>query len=230
MVARHQVLRAFDDDVLAEHGLEDVELGAAQPAARPSGVGDGAVVLDEQHRSVGLGNCLGQVALVGATAGQAFGPCQHARRPAVFDDGAIGRKLRRGARVEDGVERVSTEAVAHRAEQFDGEIGVAVGEDDIGKIGEVPRHRWPTATDRSGHGALDQSGDLECFEVLADGGVGQAELKRQLRGRSRLDALQAFEDPALRFGQLRADLLARCRCVAHRCHPIPNIRTTVLTK
>ena len=240
MVSRHQVLRPFDEDIVAERGLEHLELCTAQTAAGARRVGDRAVVLDEEHRSVGLGDSLGEVALVGTAAGQAFGSDLDAGRASVVDDGAVGRQLRRGASIEHGIQRVVAETGAQRVEQLDREVGVAIGKDDVGKIGKVPGDGRPPPSRRGRRRASHEPGHLQGFEVLADGGVRQPEGKGELGRRRRLDALQALEDAALGGGQLRvrgqlsADLLAAgpstAAGVAHRQNPISNIRTSALTK
>ena len=66
------MLGAFDDDVVAERGAEQVELRPAEVLARRRRGADRAVVLDEHEVTVVVVDDLGEVALVGADARQRF--------------------------------------------------------------------------------------------------------------------------------------------------------------
>ena len=65
--------------------------------------------------------------------------------------------------------------------------------------------RAPAAEARSGD-TLDQLGGFERFEVLANGGVGKAELAGKFRCCGALGALQALDDAALGAGEVVADI------------------------
>ena len=101
-IPRQEVLRTLHFDVVAERGAEQLQLGATEVLARARGHTDRTVVLDEDERAVAVLDHLGQIALVGPDAGERLDAGAEAAPSG--DDGAVGRELGLGARVDDLVE------------------------------------------------------------------------------------------------------------------------------
>ena len=188
---------ALDRDVGAEEAAEQIELGTAQSGARAGGVGDGAVVLDQEHRAVGLRLGLGEVALGRAAGGQRSDPCQHVTPASSADRTLVVGELGGGAGIEHRIERLRTERATHGVEQVDREIAMAVGKHRGGECGEAPRDGRPAATGRHRRGPFDEAARLHRLEVLADRGVGEAELGGELGCGRRVGALQPTEQATL---------------------------------
>jgi hypothetical protein len=91
-------------------------------------------------------------------------------------------------------------------QQFDREVGVAVGEQGSGRGGELPVGGRAAATVADPGRTLDQVGRLECLEVLADGRVGEAELGGQFGRGRRVGALETLDDAALGAREVGGDL------------------------
>ena len=88
---------------------------------------------------------------------------------------------------------------------------MAVREQLGGERRELPALRRSSPPDRRRRrGPLDQPVLGQRLEVLAHGGVGEAELLGQLGRGGRLDALQPFDDAALGVGQRRHTLTGYC--------------------
>jgi hypothetical protein len=63
-------------------------------------------------------------------------------------------------------------------------------------------HGWTAACGRQAGASLDEFGILQGLEMLADGGVGEAEFGGEFGCRDGFDALQALEDTALGAGEV----------------------------
>lgn len=83
---------------------------------------------------------------------------------------------------------------------------MAVGKQAARRWCEPPVHRWPAAASTGRLHAFDQFRALEGLKVLADRGVGQAELGGQFGRGRRLGALQPFDDAALGTGEVGGDV------------------------
>jgi hypothetical protein len=103
---------SFYGDVLAEDGLEELELRAAQALAGRSGLADRAVVLDQDDAST-VWDDLGEVALGAAQLGQLADPHLDTRRACRRDGGAVGLSLNRGSPVEYPLESLFAEGLSH---------------------------------------------------------------------------------------------------------------------
>ncbi len=174
-VTGDDVLGAIDRHLRTQHLPEQGELGTAQARARGGRGADRAVVLDEQDTpTVGIVDDLGDVTLGRADV------CERvdtgAQRGALRAPRA--RSVARCASARASITSSQTlvaERRAHRGDELDGEVVVAIGEQVLGEIGERPDRRRPAAP-RGGAGAGDDEAVLgERIEVLAHPGLGHVE-------------------------------------------------------
>ena len=172
------MLRALDGDAVAEDSAEQLELALAQASARAGGVGDRAVVFDQNDSVLAVDGRFGEVALGAADASQRLDPLGNRTR-LLRQPLAVARFLRPRAGVDDLAEAFLAERIANRRDEFDGEIGVPVGEQRHREVGEMPRHGRATPAGWFGRRPLDQPQRLQRLQMLAYGGVGEAEPRRQ---------------------------------------------------
>ena len=104
------------------------------------------------------------------------------------------------------LERVLTERAADRGDEFHAEIVMAIGEQVARRWGQAPVHGRAATTGTGCVDALNQFGDFEGFQVLANCGVGEAELGREFGSGRALGALQTLDDAALGTGEVAADV------------------------
>ena len=153
-VATQEVRGPFDANVVAERGAEQFELPAAQPLTLGGSRTYRAMVLGEQH-GVAVARDLGHVTLGAALARQCIDAT--ADRRIGRDRGSVVRELCTHPLLDHAFEPIVADRGSDRADQFDGEVVVAIGEQFDCDRRETPAPRWPPSTCDRSRTAFDQT-------------------------------------------------------------------------